>query len=140
MTHVLLVANRTCPCPDVLEAVRARAGAGGRVHIVAPALNSRLRHYVSDVDGAVEAAQVRLDLALGQLRGAGVDATGEVGDSDPVVAVGDSLHAFPATEMVVSTYPEGSSNWLERDLPRRLDERFMLVVTHLVSRYGLVEA
>ena len=49
----------------------------------------------------------------------------------------DALYAFPATELIVSTYPEGRSNWLERDLPRRLDERFMLAVTHLVSRYGL---
>ncbi len=26
MSHVLLVANRTCPCPDVLEEVRTRPG------------------------------------------------------------------------------------------------------------------
>ena len=68
LSHVLLVANRTCPCPDVLDTVSEHAGAAGRVHIVAPALNSRLRHYVSDVDAAVAAAQERLDRALAHLR------------------------------------------------------------------------
>ncbi len=138
-SDVLLVANRTCPCPDVLDAVRERAGATGRVHVVAPALNSRLRHLVSDVDPAIEAAQVRLDVALEQLRGSGVAATGEIGDSDPLIAVDDVLRGFAAGEIVVSTYPKGESNWLERDLPGRLADRFERPVTHLVSRYGLVE-
>lgn len=134
---ILLVANRTCPCTDVLDAVRRRAGPSGRVHIVAPALNTRLRHYVSDVDGAVDAAKERLTLALEHLVASGIAATGEVGDSDPLIAVEDVLHGFPASELVVSTYPDGQSNWLERDLPRRLEIRFGRPVTHLISHYGL---
>jgi len=135
---VLLIANRTCPCPDVLDAVRERAGAGGRVHVVAPALNSRVGHFVSDVDGAISAAQERLDRAIEHLQACGVEASGEVGDSDPVTAVEDILHTFAASEIVVSTYPKGRSNWLERDLPARLGDRFGRPVTHLVSGFGLV--
>ncbi len=138
--RVLLIANRTCPCPDVLDTVRRRAGALGRVHVVAPALNSKLRHFVSDTDGAVAAAQERLDRALEHLLESGVRATGEVGDSDPLTAVEDALHAFRASELVVSTYPKGESNWLERDLPRRLGDQFGHPVTHLVSRFGIVAA
>lgn len=138
--HVLLVANRTCPCPDVLDDVRRRSGAGGRVRIVAPALNSRLRHWVSDSDAALRAAGDRLEQALGWLADEGVDAVGEVGDADPLVAIEDVLANFPATVIVISTHPAGSSNWLERDLVRRAEDRFDLPVVHLVSRYELAAA
>lgn len=138
--QVLLVANRTCPCPDVLDAVKQHAGAHGRVHVVVPALNGRLRHLVSDVDDAVRAATERLQTALDYLGASGVPATGEVGDSDPVLAVGDALHRFRADELVVSTYPRGDSNWLERDLPGRLARRYRRPITHLVSHHGLLAA
>jgi len=133
---VLLVANRTCPCPGMLEDVAGRAS-GGEVLVVAPALNSRLRHYVSDVDAAAAAAGERVGQAVQMLRAMGVAARGEVGDSDPLVAIEDALYAFPASEIVISTYPKGHSNWLERDLPRRVEERFGRPVVHLVSRFGL---
>ena len=136
---VLLVANRTCPCPEMLEEV-ARQAAGGEVLVVAPALNSRLRHYVSDSDAASAAARERVDEAVAMLVGFGVAARGEVGDSDPLIAMEDALHAFPASAIVISTYPEGQSNWLERDLPRRAEERFGRPVVHLVSRFGLAAA
>jgi len=135
--RVLLIANRTCPCPDVLEAVGERAGQSGRVHVVAPALNSRLQHYASDIDDAVAEAKERLGIALEHLRDHGVEATGEIGDSDPLDAAADAVHEFPASEIVVSTYPRGDSNWLERNLPQRLKDRFSQPVTHLISRFGL---
>jgi hypothetical protein len=135
--HVLLVANRTCPCPDVLDDVRRRCGSMGRVRVVAPALNSRVRHWVSDSDEAVRAASERLGLALDWLGERGVDAEGEVGDADPLVAIEDALARFPATVLVISTHPKGRSNWLERDIVRRAEERFGLPVDHLVSGYGL---
>jgi hypothetical protein len=136
---ILLVANRTCPCPGMLEDV-ARRASGGEVLVVAPALNSRLRHYVSDVDAAAADARGRVDEAVAMLIGLGVAARGEVGDSDPLIAMEDALHAFPASAIVISTYPEGQSNWLERDLPRRAEERFGRPVVHLVSRFGLAAA
>lgn len=90
--------------------VRDRAGEGGRVHVVAPALNGRLRHYVSGVDDAVRAATERLARALHHLHAEGVEATGEIGDSDPLIAAEDALRTFPAELVVVSTYPPGHSN------------------------------
>ena len=64
-------------------------------------------------------------------------ATGEIGDSDPLDAAADAVHSFPADQIVVSTYPEGHSNWLERNLPERLWERLGQPVTHLISRFGM---
>jgi hypothetical protein len=135
--HILLVANRTCPRRDVLDYVAARAAQhpGHRVHVLAPALNSRLRHICSDVDQAIGAARARLDDAARYLRAAGVNVDGHVGDSDPFVAVGDTFADFAADEVIVSTLPPGESNWLERNLIERLRERYGLPVTHVVSRY-----
>lgn len=96
--RMLVIANETCPCPALLDHVADRVGGHDEhaVQIVAPALNSRLRHYLSDSDGAAAAAQERLEVALEQLRSNGITAEGTVGDADPFVAVTDALHAFAA--------------------------------------------
>jgi hypothetical protein len=133
--RLLVVANRTCPCPDLLDQLvqRTRDHADHEVLVVAPALNSRLRHYVSDVDGAVAAAGDRLAHAVKYLTDTGVAARGEIGDSDPLVAIGDALAGFAADEIVIATLPEGHSNWLERNLIERARRAYGLPLTHVVS-------
>ena len=138
--RLLLIANRTCPCPDVLEEVRRRAADGGEVLVVAPALNRRLAHWVSDTDAAVRAAHERLERAIAWLDEAGIRARGEVGDADPVLAIEDALAGYEATEIVISTHPPERSNWLEKDILRRAAERSGLPIVHLVSRYDLSPA
>lgn len=140
MPDILLIANRTCPCPDVLDEVRERAGGDGLVLVVAPALNSRVKHWVSDTDAASEAARERLDVALGYLAGAGVRADGRVGDADPLLAIEDAIHSFPADEIVISTFPPEDSHWLEKDLLERAREATGLPIVHVTSRYGLAAA
>ncbi len=136
---ILLIANRTCPCPDVLDEVCRRAEErNGGIVIVAPALNSRLRHYVSDTDGAVAAAKDRLASAVEGLEARGVEAVAEVGDADPLQAIEDTVRRFAPLEILISTYPEGRSNWLERKIVARARERFDVPVSHIVSRYGLM--
>lgn len=137
--RILAVANRTCPCPALLRAIACRAAERdpAAVMLVAPALNSRLRHYLSDTDPALEEARARLELAGSGLAELGVRALTEVGDADPHVAIGDALARFPANEIIISTLPEGDSHWLERDLIERAREAFGVPVTHLVSRYGV---
>ena len=146
MTHsrqhpagILVVANRTCPCPMLLDEVARRAGdAPIDVLVVVPALNSRLRHWLSDIDDAVARAHGRLDVALADLRTRGVNARGEVGDANPLVAIDDALAHFPASAIVIATLPPGQSNWLERGLIDKARARFDVPVTHLVSSEGLV--
>ena len=52
--------------------------------------------------------------ALVALWSAGVTADGEIGDSDPVVALQDALRRYRPDEVIVSTHPPGRSNWLEK--------------------------
>ena len=131
---VLVIANRTCPCPTLLDEVARRAGnAPIDVLVVAPALNSRLRHWLSDVDDAVARAHDRLEIALADLRARGVSARGEVGDANPLVAIADALARFPASEIVIATLPPGQSNWLERGLIDKVRARFHVPITHLVA-------
>jgi hypothetical protein len=100
--------------------------------VVSPALNSKLRHWTSDEDGARDAAQARLDRSLARLTDIGLEASGEVGDADPVQAVEDALRTFGADEIVLSTHPEGRSHWLERGVVDSVRHRFDVPVTHVV--------
>ena len=93
---------------------------GARVCVVAPALNSRLRHWLSDVDASLRNAEDRLAHSLVNLGAA----RGWVGDADPVQAVADALCFFAADAIAVV----GDGHWLARDLPRRLRSRFQLPV------------
>jgi hypothetical protein len=136
--RILVIANRTCPCPELRELLLERAGDATRIAIVAPALNGRLAHAVSDTDGAVRQARVRLDAAVEGLQDCGLDdVQAVVGDSDPFLAIGDTLADFPADEIIISSWPEGDSNWLEKDLVERTRETFDGPVHHIVSLYGL---
>jgi hypothetical protein len=135
---ILVIANRTCPCPVLVDEVFRRVNdAPAPVLVVAPALNSRLRHWVSDVDGAVRQARNRVAVAVAELRKRGISARGEVGDANPLLAIEDALAGFPASEIVIATHPEGRSNWLERRLIEKARARFAIPITHLVSSYGL---
>ena len=42
------------------------------------------------------------------------------------------MRLFRPNEMVVSTHPEGRSNWLERGVVDALRERYDVPVTHVV--------
>ena len=113
--------------------LRARtAETRSHVLVVSPALNSPLRHWVSDSDEARAAAYRRLDDSLGALREAGIEAAGEVGDSDPLQAIEDAMRTFGPDEIVISTHPEGRSNWLERGVVTGARERFTVPITHVV--------
>ena len=131
--RILVVANETVGGAELLGTVRERAGGKQvRVLVVSPALNSPVRHWASDEDGAREAAQARLDASLTGMRAAGLDAAGEIGDADPVQAIEDAVRTFRPDELIVSTHPEGRSQWLERGVVEKARERFALPLTHVV--------
>jgi len=50
---------------------------------------------------AIELARQRMELSLIALRGAGVKARGEIGDSDPMVAIEDALRAHQRPKLEI---------------------------------------
>jgi len=131
--RILVVANETVGGPELLAEVRARSqGVAEKVLVVCPALNSPLRHWVSDEDEARRAAQARLQASLESMHAVGIDARGEIGDGDPLQAIEDAVRTFAPDELIVSTHPEGRSHWLERGVVDRARERFDLPVLHVV--------
>jgi hypothetical protein len=103
------------------------------VLVVAPAHTARLRFLVSDIDSGIAQADERVKASVAGLRAAGLrEVRGEVGDSDPLLAIEDALRTFPADELIVSTHPQGRSNWLEKRVVKRAEERFELPITHVV--------
>ena len=112
--------------------MRGRAVGAARVLVVCPALNTPIRHWVSDEDDARAAAQERLDASLASMRAAGVEADGEIGDGDPIQAIADAIRTFRPDELILSTHPEGRSHWLERDVVEKARERFDIRLTHVV--------
>jgi hypothetical protein len=132
--RLLVVANETVASETLHAAVRSQVAelASTRVFVVAPALNSRLRHWFSDTDRARVAAVRRLQACVEALDRAGVEAEGLIGDADPLLAIRDALRIFPADRLIVATLPEGRSNWLSRNLVSRVREQFRLPTTHIV--------
>ncbi len=132
--RVLVVANRTLQGDELTQLLRSRARAGADLRIVAPILVSRARYLASDVDGELADARERLGAALDWARNEGCQASGRVGD--PIAAFGaieDELRVFAADEIVISTFPEGQSNWLETDIVERLREELDIPITHVTS-------
>jgi nucleotide-binding universal stress UspA family protein len=132
--RILVVANETVGGHMLRSMILERSlDVREEVLVVTPALNSPLKHWVSDEDDARAAAQERLEASLAKLAEAGVEARGEVGDGDPLQAIEDALRTFGADEIIISTHPEGRSNWLERGIVENARERFAVPITHVVT-------
>ena len=132
--RILVVANETLTGRRLRdEIVRMSSGVAEDVLVVCPALNSHFRTWLSDEDGARDAAEVRLHSTLDELTAAGVRVRGEIGDGDPLQALEDALRAFPADAIVISTHAEGRSHWLEEGVVDAARLRFDVPVTHVVG-------
>jgi len=131
--RVLVVANETVGGDELMEVIGELALADKSLfYVICPALNTRLKTWTSDEDPARAAARIRLQTMLERLSSVGVEAQGDIGDVDPLVAVEDAVRLFRPNELVVSTHPEGRSNWLERGVVSALRERYEMPVTHVV--------
>jgi hypothetical protein len=111
---MLVVVTTPLEDPGLADAIGEIAAAGSRstrpgagqkpeVLVLAPAKNSAVAHWLSDLRKARFEAQRRLTLTLATLATVDVDARGSVGDSDTVQAVEDTLRSFPAQEVVFVT-------------------------------------
>jgi hypothetical protein len=102
------------------------------VMVVAPALNDRFRFWASDSDEAIARAEAVQEETVERMDEEGIDAAGDTGESDPLLAIHDVLQTFPADEIVLFTHPGGKRNWLEEGLVEEAEKRFDAPVRHLV--------
>jgi GABA permease len=131
--RVLIVASETIGREELVSAIGTRALAEKTTFlVVAPALTSSVKAWANDEDPARASAQERLDEMLARLTSAGIDAKGQVGDSDPLVAIEDAVHTFHPDEIVISTHPPGHSSWHEKGVVESVAARFDVPVSHVV--------
>jgi hypothetical protein len=127
--RVLVVANRTADSEEVQAALLERAQQSAiEVTVLAPA-----SWEVVDPHGGVQSARRRLRDALSRLHGAGISASGVVGDADPFVAVREIWDPERFDEVVVATLPQHLSRWLHLDLPRRVEHLTGRPVRHVIA-------
>jgi hypothetical protein len=124
--RVLIVAYRTAGTPGLLDEVRSRAAQERCCFVLLVP-----RPYW---DPETEEAALTLELAIPLLEdAAGGHVEALIGDSDPLIAVRETLEREPFDEVIVSTLPARVSHWLRRDLPSRV-EQFGVPVTVVTAR------
>jgi hypothetical protein len=122
-TSVLVVANQTADSPELIEALQERASEG----------EAEFTLLLPPLAGHRDEARKRVDEIVAGWREAGLEANGEVGDSDPVVAVKEGWDPGRFDEVVISTLATGASKWLQIDLPHRVERMTGVGVRHVVG-------
>jgi hypothetical protein len=98
----------------VQEMSRSADGGSVELRIVVPAVEAGpLKHTLGDVDEPRQIAKRRLEASLRNLRANGIEASGEVGDPDPVQAAQDALLKAPADEILFFEYEQDQQRWFE---------------------------
>jgi hypothetical protein len=114
----------------VREIVRHTKGRPAQARIVAPALvKSPLDLAAGDVDEEIADARRRLEASTAALAQSGIEATGDVGEADPALALGDALRLFPADEVIILAHPRDRTTWLEQDFVERARREVDVPVT-----------
>jgi hypothetical protein len=114
------------------SAVGRESAEAAEVLVIAPALNSKMRFWTSDSDEAIARADEVQEETVERLTEEGVDAAGDTGESDPLLAIHDNLTTYEADEIVLFTHSQGRRNWLEEGIVEQAQERFDVPVRHLV--------
>jgi hypothetical protein len=131
--RILVVANQTACGDELLDVIRQRVTDGPcRFTLVVPATPPR-EHVTWTEGDARSLAKRRMTEAIERLRSVGAEVEGVIGDASPLQAVDDVLLHDPHDEIILSTLPVGVSRWLKMDLPHRMEQRFALPVTTLIS-------
>jgi hypothetical protein len=131
--RVLVVANEVVGGRELVDEIVKRASDGAaQVRIVAPALvSSPLKLGAGEVDDAIADAQERLDASIEALGREGIEATGNVGEADPNLAIQDAMRLFPADEVIIVAHPRERTTWLEEDVLERARRELTVPVTHV---------
>jgi hypothetical protein len=132
--HLLVLAGETLAAPAVLDRIRDVVGdRPASAWVVAPALTSSgIKHAAGEVDDAIENARRRLEESERALRDAGIEAQGEVGDSDPSMALEDALRRVEVDQILIAARAGDGQRWLETDALNKSARELGRPVTHIV--------
>jgi hypothetical protein len=125
--HVIVLANRTAPAPELIDALVQRQQRGPiTATLVMPAGGP------GSADRA--AAKERMQEALAAWRAAGIDTChGVVCDPSPLEALEEVWDPMRHDEVIVCTLPGRSSKWIRSDLPHAVRRFTGAHVTHVVT-------
>jgi len=129
---ILAVVSEPVSADALKSAIGAPEASEAEVLVVAPALTSKRKLILSDPDPAIERAEQVQEETAERMDEGGVDAAGDTGESDPLLAIQDALQTFPADEIVLFTHAGGEQNWLEQGLVDEAKERFEPPVRHML--------
>jgi hypothetical protein len=140
MRRYLVIANQTLATHQLRQELLLRAEAGESLfHFLVP--NTERDHYSpawAEYEGSIETgtegAKERLRFALATVRAAGACALGALGDPDPLQAVQLQVQCSAYDEIIVSLLPDGSSRWLEADLPSQISACTLVPVTTITAK------
>lgn len=132
--RALVVANERVEGSELRDSLLRHLGDEiGEVFVVAPALaGSGLKYVLGDVDDAIPPAEERLRLTLDELHRAGIDASGEVGDSDPIQAISDEIVKFDPDQILIVGHRDEDGEFAERGLLEQAQRDLDLPVTEIV--------
>lgn len=147
MATYLVVANQTLGGAELRAKLDELTSGGDAVlHLVTPVSRTegeRDWEYPPTEHTGPDAATVarwlaesRLKRELDRLTTAGVDATGEVVEHDPLDHIREALGRQPYDQIIVSTLPRSLSRWLLMDLPHRIARLSTIPVTHVEGTSG----
>ena len=133
MQRYLVVANQTLGAETLANRLRDLARHGPTsFYLVVPATPPRDHLWTEGEARAT--AKASLDAAMSRFGGLDAELEGEVGDGNPMLAIGDAIRDHgPFDAIVISTFPKGLSKWLKVDLPHRAEAAYGIRVEHVIG-------
>lgn len=125
MRNVLVVANETVVGRALIDRIRERATLGTASFLI-------ISPQSDPSQSAHPEAERRLRRALSELRGAGIDAHGQIAHPDPYTAAMQAIEDERVDEVIVSTFEPARSPWLRKNLVQRLHNDAKVPVEHVV--------
>jgi hypothetical protein len=115
--RTLVVANRTAATHLLLDEIRRRAGEQPTAFVLlCPSVARKNRDWTLD-----EGLKALRKAARGPTGQRDVHVEGLEGAADPFEAVKEALEGGGFDDVIISTLPKRTSEWLRRDLPRRVE-------------------
>jgi len=134
--RVLAIVPDELQAGEEIDQIRHVTDASGAdLRIVVPAVEATaFRHTMGDIDEAKQQAEERLRASLSSLHANGIEASGEVGDPDPVQAAQDALLKAPADEVLIFEREAQQARWFEEGLFEKaqaaIEPPLRMVVVH----------